>query len=159
MRRLYLSSLCLLASVTAVMIAAPARCAQIQVYIHATRTTLLADGKQQADIIAEVRDPNGRQVNGFEVQFLLTGGGTLDETQVEAFGGVAHTRLTSATLPGQAKITATVVNGGGAVSNVLDILYTDDPEETFQGNNYVLVTGSAYLSYSATITDRIIEAQ
>jgi hypothetical protein len=157
MRRYLLSTLCLAAPIAVAISARPAQAAPVQVTIRATRAVLLADGKQQTDIIADVRDVNGRTLSAVEVQFQLIGGGTLTQTRVQAFGGTAHTQLISATIPGTAHITATAIGGG--VSNVLDVIYTDDPDETFQGNGYVLVTGSAYLAYSASLMDRVIEAQ
>jgi hypothetical protein len=160
MRRHLLSSLCYLATPVCIALSARAvSAAPAQVTIHATRAVLLADGKQQTDILAEVRDANGRQLNGVEVQFQLIGGGSLSETRVVAAGGVAHTQLTAASVAGVAHLTATAIGGSFGVSNVLDIIYTDDPSDTFLGNSYVLVTGPAYLAYSASITDRIIEAQ
>jgi hypothetical protein len=161
MRRPFHPSLWLALLICAVVCAMPARAALVQVTIRTTRAVLLADGKQQAQILAEVRDSNGRTINGAEVQFQLIGGGSLSETRVESFGGTAQTQLTSASIAGVAHLTATatVAGGGVGVSNVLDIIYTDDPDETFLGNSYVQVTGPAYLAYSATVTDRIIEAQ
>src|SRR5579863_1499916 len=107
MRRHVISSLYLAAPLCLALSAAPARAAQVQVTIRATRGVLLADGKQQTDILADVRDINGRQVNGAEVQFQLIGGGTLTQTTVQVFGGLAHTQLISASIAGVAHITAT----------------------------------------------------
>ncbi|HLV81185.1 MAG TPA: invasin domain 3-containing protein, partial [Chthonomonadaceae bacterium] len=123
------------------------------IVLRATRTALLADGKQSTDLIAEVRDSSGRPAGtGIQVQFQTTAG-TLSSPTAETFGGVARARLTSASVPGVAHVTAFT---SGGVSTTLDILFSNDPADTFAGNNYILVTGKGYLSYSAM--DRAIEA-
>lgn len=121
--------------------------------LRATRSALLADGKQTTDILAEVRDTSGRPGAAFsDVQFQ-TSAGTLSASHAPTIGGVARVRLTAPAVAGVAHVTA-FAPGGGAGS--LDILITDDPSATFEGNNYMLVTGSGYLAYS--VTDRVIEA-
>ncbi len=122
------------------------------VNLRATRSALLADGKQTTTIRAEVRDNTGRYAaENTLVQFSTTLG-TLSASQAPTHGGIATVTLTSPTT-GEARVTA--FTSGGA-SNPLLVLFTDDPEATFQGNNYMLFTGSSYLAYSAT--DKVIEA-
>lgn len=121
--------------------------------LRATRSALLADGKQSTDLIADVRDSSGRAVsNGVMVQFQTTAG-TLTEPSAQTFGGVARVRLTSAPIAGVAHVTAFAAGA----SDTLEIVFTDDPAATFEGNNYMLATATGYLAYSAT--DRVIEAQ
>ena len=118
--------------------------------LHANKSALLADGKQQAELFVTVQ---GNVVSNSEVTFTTTKG-TLRESRVRFFGGSAHTTLTSAPIAGYADVTAFV---NGAASNTLRIEFTDDPEATFEGNNYILITGKGYLAYSAN--DKIIEAE
>lgn len=124
------------------------------VTLSATRDVILADGKQQTLIIADVRDQNGNPLNGALVLFQTTAG-TLTQTRVTAVGGIAQTRLISAPFPTVAEVTAIAEGAGVGASNALQIEFTNDPEETVEGGNYLLFTGK-YLAYSAT--DRIIEA-
>ncbi len=127
--------------------------AQTTVTLRATRTALLADGKHTTDLIADIRDSSGRPVgNNVFVQFQTTSG-QLSESRAQTLGGVARVRLTSAAIAGVAHVTAVAP---GSISAVLDIVFTDDPDATFEGNSYILATGTSYLAYSAT--DRIIEA-
>ncbi len=114
----------------------------------------MADGKQSTDLRAFVRDSSGRPVgNNVEVQFQTTAG-TLSSVHAQTFGGIATVRLVSAPIPGIAKVTAVTA---GASSDVLEIVFTDDPAALFEGNAYISVSGSGYLAYSAT--DRVIESQ
>ncbi len=122
--------------------------------LRSSRSTLLADGKQSADVIAEVRDSSGRIAgNGVNVQFQTTLG-TLSQQQSQTFSGIARVRLTSSQLSGLAHVTAFSTGGGNAV---LDLLFTSDPQDLFQGNTFMQIGGSSYLAYSAT--DRVVEAQ
>jgi hypothetical protein len=134
--------------------AAPVRAAAIgTINLTATRTTLLAGGKQTTVLRAEVRDGNGRPVGTNVIVQFQTTGGTLSQTQAQAIGGIAQVNLTSAANAGVATVTATVA--GQAIST-LQVLFTDDPEATFEGNNYMLFASTGYMAYSAT--DRAIEA-
>lgn len=128
---------------------------QVYVRLQATQYVLLADGKQQTVIRADVHDVNGRLINGRGVQFQTTSG-SLSQTRVTTLNGIAETRLISSSVVGTAHITALVEGGFAAISNVLDVEFTDDPEALVTGNNYFLATGS-YLEYSAT--DKMIEAR
>ncbi len=120
--------------------------------LSATRSTLLADGKHTTVIRADVRDSSGRPVStGVSVQFQTTSG-TLSQTIATAINGMATVNLTSSPIAGVAHVTASVP--GQSVSTI-DVLFTDDPEATFEGNNYMAFSASSYLSYSAT--DRIID--
>lgn len=143
---LWIAALALLSILTSL----PANAVQT-ITLRATRTTLLADGKQQCDLFVNIQGAG--ITTSADVTFTTTKG-TLKQTRVRALGGVATTSLTSAPLVGYADVTAFV---NGAVSNVIRIEFTDDPDATFEGNNYMLVTGAGYLAYSAT--DKIIEAQ
>ncbi|MCW3052624.1 MAG: Organic solvent tolerance protein OstA [Chthonomonadales bacterium] len=124
--------------------------------LTATRTTLLADGKHTTILRAEVRDGSGRPAgNGVVVQFQITGagGGTLSQQQAQTIGGIAQVTLTSSPTAGVSTVSATVP--GQAVATI-DVLFTDDPAATFEGNNYMMFAASGYMAYSAT--DRAIEA-
>ena len=121
--------------------------------LTATRTTLLADGKHTTVLRAEVRDASGRPVGTNVIVQFQTTSGTLSQTQAQAIGGFAQVNLTSSPISGVANVTATVA--GQSVATI-EILFTDDPAATFEGNNYMLFAASGYMAYSAT--DRAIEA-
>lgn len=121
--------------------------------LTATRTTLLAGGKQTTVLRAEVRDSTGRPVGTNVIVQFQTNQGTLSQTQAQAIGGIAQVNLTSAANAGVATVTATVA--GQSIATI-EILFTDDPQATFDGNNYMLFAATGYMAYSAT--DRAIEA-
>lgn len=122
--------------------------------LRANRTVLLANGKDAVELIADVRDPGGRQLNTPVNIRFQTNRGTLTASSALTFGGRATTTLTSV-VTGIAQISAFAPNVGW--SNTLEIVFTDDPEAMFQGNAYITASGSNYLAYSTT--DRVIEAQ
>ena len=130
---------------------APARAVQT-ITLRATRTTLLADGKQQCDLFVNITGT--APGSNVDVAFTTTKG-TLKQNHVRALGGVATTSLTSSPIVGYADVTATT--SGAGFSNTVRIEFTDDPDATFEGNNYMRVSGAGYLAYSAT--DKVIEAQ
>lgn len=141
--------------VTLLIVARLSQCAAAgiaTVSLRATRNALLADGKQTTTVRAEVRDNTGRFAAENTLVQFQTNVGILSSSQAPTHGGTATVTLHSATT-GVARVTAFVAGG---VSAPLEILFTDDPEATFQGNNYMLFTGSSYLAYSAT--DKAIEA-
>jgi hypothetical protein len=122
--------------------------------LQTTRSALLSDGKQTTEVRAFVRDASGRLVTTpTEVQFQTTAG-TLSAPSATTFGGVARVRLTSANVPGTAHITAFAPGGG---NDVIDVLFSDDPNDLFEGNAYINMTGGKSVSYSAS--DRILMAQ
>ncbi len=124
--------------------------------LHDSRDTILDDGKQQSIIFANVRDSSGNPITGATVNFS-TSAGTLSETRVTTVNGIARTRLTSSTSPGVATVTAAAVGAGADGStDVIQIVFTDDPQATVAGNDFIVMTGK-YLVYS--VTDHIIEAE
>jgi len=123
------------------------------IVLRASRVAVLNDGRDYTEIIAEVRDSSGSFVpDGTPVTFSTNlgqfGGGATIGTR----SGTARVRLTSQQ-KGTATITAAV--GGGGFQK-MDVVFTDDPTETFQGNTYVAVQSTGALLYSAG--HRIIEA-
>lgn len=123
------------------------------VHLRAFRTVLLADGKHTTDLMATVIDSSGRQSTGNVMVQFTTTAGQLTQSQVFTdFSGVARTRLTSASTPGVAKVVA--ITPGGT-PDTIDIEFTDDPEATYAGNNYMSFAAKTYLAYAAT--DRVIE--
>src|SRR5260221_11634946 len=108
------------------------------VQLTATRYPLLADGKHSTILRAYVRDSGGRFVGeNVMVQFQPTSG-NLSAPSAFTQGGVASVALTSAT-KGTAHVTAYVPGGA---SPPLDIVFTDDPEAAFEGNNYMLFSAN-----------------
>lgn len=123
------------------------------IVLRASRIAVLNDGRDYTEIIAEVRDSGGRFVpDGTAVTFNTNLGQFTGSTTVGTRAGTARIRLTS-----QQKGTATVTaaTGGGGFQKT-DILFTDDPTETYQGNAYVAVQATGSVLYSAG--HRIIEA-
>lgn len=119
--------------------------------LTATNHVILADGKHTTTIRAEVRDTSGRPVTDNTIVQFQTTAGNLSQSQAETRGGIATVTLTSAPLPGIAKITAFATGVA-----TLEVLFTDDPQETFDGNLYLNFTAGNYLAYIAT--EKVIEA-
>lgn len=132
--------------------ATPARAAVQTVRLSASRLTVLNDGRDYTEIIAEIRDSGGNLVpDGTQVNFTTNLGVFGSSSSAPTRAGAARIRLTSPQ-KGVATVQATVV---GATER-LDIQFTDDPEATFQGNGYVAIQSDDALLYSAS--DRIVEA-
>ena len=121
--------------------------------LSAHHVALLADGKHTTTLQVQVRDSSGRSVADNTIVQFSTNSGTISPSSVPTRGGIATATLTSAQIAGVARITAF---SSGGVSNVLEILYTDDPEATIGGSSYVSFSSASYLAYSST--DRVIES-
>ncbi len=119
--------------------------------LRATRYVLLSNGREKTQLRAEVREANGKQVSNVDVQFFTTLG-VLSQNRAQTFGGVAQVELSSA-ISGVAKVTANV---RGAVTEPIEVSFTDDAEALYQGKSYIEVSGSNYLAYS--VADKVIEA-
>lgn len=124
--------------------------------LTSSRFAALSDGRETLEIIAEVRDSSGRYAqDGTAVSFTTNLGIFADggpSTQAATGSGSARVRLASQQ-KGTATVTASVPGGG---FQRLQILFTDDPAETFEGNAYVSVQASGSLIYAAA--ERVIEA-
>ncbi|MCC6730527.1 MAG: hypothetical protein IT208_14425 [Chthonomonadales bacterium] len=132
------------------------RCGVPTLSLRSSRGAALNDGRDTVEVIAEVRDSAGRYVpDGTSVTFT-TNLGTFAQAgvsqTVQTRAGTARARI-SAQVKGTATVTA-VVDGGGFAR--YDLIFTDDPEDTFEGNAYLAASGAGSLLYSAT--DRVIEA-
>jgi hypothetical protein len=112
-----------------------------------SRSVLLSDGRDSTQICTEVRDTSGRLVpDGTTVNFNTSLGafqraGTSASATTQA--GTARVLLTSPT-KGTAVVTAASAGGG---FERIEITFTDDPTETFEGNSYAVVTGDSSLIY------------
>lgn len=148
---------CLIALTVLILISAAQCCTAAGVNtirLSASRMALMADGKQTTDLSANVRDGSGRPVSGVQVLFSTTAGQLSQAQQTTDFSGAAHVRLTSAPQPGVAHVIATASTGA---VDTIDVEFTDDPEATFAGNNYLSFAAKTYLAYSAS--DRIVTGE
>ncbi len=122
-----------------------------------SRYAALNDGRDSVEIIAEIRDSSGSFVpDGTAVVFNTNIGSFEREgpsATVRTRAGSARVLLTSQQ-KGPATVTATVSGGG---FQKVDVLFTDDPAETFQGNSWVSVTANGGLVYCAG--ERTIDAR
>lgn len=131
-------------------------CAVPTIRLYSSRSAVLSDGKDSCEVVADVCDATGRTItDGTEVAFstslgLFAQSGTSASAYTRS--GNARVRISSPQ-KGTATITATVSGGGFARC---EVVFTDDPSETFQGNSYVVVRGDGALMYAAG--ERIIEA-
>ena len=124
--------------------------AQNIITLRSTRASLLSNGRDSINLIAEIRDITGRPFTGNALVRFSTTLGNLSSVQAQAFGGIAQVTLRSS-VAGTAQVVASAPNAG--VSQPLEVVCTNDPEAMFQGNNYVSIQGSSYLAYSATLRE------
>ena len=121
-----------------------------------TRQAVLSDGRDYTEVVAEVRDSSGRlSPDGTTVNLTTTLGAFAQAgttTSVTTRAGTARARLVSPR-KGTATITAAVAGGG---FQQCEVLFTDDPSQTFEGNAYVVIDADGPLLYAAG--ERIIEA-
>jgi len=121
-----------------------------------SRFAALSDGRDTLEVIAEVRDGTGRYAaDGTSVTFTTNLGIFADggpSTKAGTRSGSARVRLASQQ-KGAATVTASVPGGG---FQKLEVIFTDDPSETFEGNTFVAVEATGALIYAAA--ERIIEA-
>jgi hypothetical protein len=126
------------------------------ILLSASRSAVLADGRDYTELIAEVRDSSGNLVPDGTVVTFSTNLGVFAEggpaATAKTRAGSARVKLNSAS-KGEATITAAVEGGGFAK---LEITFTDDPSETFKGNTFISIQSSGSLIYSAE--DRVVEA-
>lgn len=151
------SSLCFLIIGTLLLMGSKSSLAAggpVTIRLFATHYAILADGAHSTTLRAEVRDDRGRYVTDSNTVQFHTTAGTLSPSQSPIYNGIATTTLTSSPIAGIAHVHATTFSGGG--SPPIEVIFTDDPKATFEGNNYMLIVGTGYLAYSAT--DKVIEA-
>jgi hypothetical protein len=126
------------------------------ILLTSSRFAALSDGRDSVEIIAEVRDGSGRFVpDGTAIVFTTNVGMFQREgpsATVRTRSGSARVLLTSQS-KGIATVSATMSGGG---FQKIEVTFTDDPEETFQGNAWLSVTSNGGLSYLAA--ERIIDA-
>lgn len=121
------------------------------IQLTASRMVVLADGRDTTEIIAEVRDATGSYVpDGTVVNFTTTRGVFQGSSTAQTRAGVARVRL-SCQQAGTATVTAAVIGR----AETLEITFTNDPSDTFQGNLFAAVQGGSVV-YSADY--RVIEA-
>ena len=126
------------------------------VKLTATRTAVLNDGRDATELIAEIRDSSGRPVpDGTSVTFHTSLGNFAENATVQTRSGTARIRLTSPQ-KGTAIITAQTSGAYAGGVQKIEITFTDDPSETFQGNNYIVADSNDSLLYAAA--ERVVEA-
>ena len=126
------------------------------VKLTASRTAVLNDGRDATELIAEIRDSNGRLVpDGTQITFHTNLGTFAENPTVQTRAGSARIRLTSPQ-KGTALITAQTSGAYAGGVQKIEIVFTDDPSQTFQGNNYIVIDSNDSLLYAAV--ERVIEA-
>ncbi len=123
------------------------------IHLTCTRSAVLDDGKDYAEIIAEPIDSTGSPMpDGTEVTFTTNLGTFSPSAVVRVQGGAARVRISS-TQVGDATVQA-IIPGGGLAKT--DIIFTNNPADTVQGNMYVTIESKGALIYSAS--DRVVQA-
>jgi len=122
--------------------------------LRATHMTLLADGKQSTDIIADLCDGSGKPFGAnIIVQFSATVGQLSSAQAVTNASGEARVRLTSDPIVGTCHVSTFTP---GATVDTIDIAFTDVPVAPSVVQNSMAFQAKDFLAYSAN--DRIIQA-
>lgn len=118
--------------------------------LEAEKTLLRADGRSTSILTARVFDDRGAAVpDGTRIQFSTTLG-RLDTLTAETRGGFARVTLTAADQPGVATITANLETGG-AVPARRQITFSNDAQETNQGDRWLRIEKSSYIGYALNL--------
>ena len=121
-----------------------------------SRTAVMNDGKDNTEVIAEVRDASGNLApDGTQVSFTTSLGQFAPAPVAATRAGNARVRLTS-NQRGTATVTASAGGNFAGAFQKVDVTFTDDPAETYQGNAYVAMQSNNALVYSAG--DKIVDA-
>jgi hypothetical protein len=122
-----------------------------QIVLSPAPAIIMADGYSQSTITATVSLLGGSQApDGVTVHFSTTLG-VLSEYTATTVGGVARVKLTSASLPGKATVSATYTYQGSGANSSIDVEFTDDKStanKDFRDDQLVEISSDSYLSYS-----------
>src|SRR5436305_1001747 len=120
--------------------------AQATISLTASRPSVLSDGKDMTELIAEVRDSAGHLApDGTAVNFLTSMGQFDNASAQTTRAGSARIHLRS---PQKGTATVTATSGLGGLAKI-EIVFTDDPSETFLGNAFATVFSNNSTIYSA----------
>ena len=114
----------------------------------------LADGRSTITVTAEVRDSSGQLVPDGTIVVFETTLGQLREATVPTQNGFARAILQASSIPGTAKLRATVQKFGSAAS--IDVLFVGDRSMLSSASDYIEIYAPRDMAYS--LEDKIVQA-
>ena len=147
-------ALCLLLVVVLLFAAAQVVCAPATytMWLKAHPQAIVADGRSETTISAEVRDSTGQPVPDGTIVNFTTSVGTI-EREGRTVAGVARVQLQSSVTIGTAMVSA-VASTGNAVAT-LRVDFLEKGTEMF-GESFITVSSKSYLGYD--VNSRLVDA-
>ncbi len=149
MRISFLVLVVLIIGLDSPLIAAPAN---FTMWLKAHPQAIVADGRSQTTITAEVRDPNGRTVPDGTIVEFTSSTGSIDRTARTA-AGIARARLQSSLTVGTAMISAVVINGNAVGQIQVDFLA---PGTEMFDESFITITSKTHLG--CDVEGRIVDS-
>lgn len=143
----YLSlTLCVILLLTSMFFGAPTRAAVINtIRLSANPSAIYADGRSICSVSAEVRDSSGSLVaDGVQVRFS-TSLGVID-TSATTVAGVARAMLRSGVQPGQAMVSAVLIDGQAVAQVQVQFL---TPGSRMDTDACLTISSDRYLAYAS----------
>lgn len=129
--------------------AAPVR---FTMFLKAHPQAIVADGRSETTISADVRDSNGNPVaDGTTVDFTSSLG-TI-ERSAHTMGGVANVRLQSSAVVGTAMLSAVVENGNAVAQLRVDFL---EPGTEMFNDSFIAISSKKHLGYD--VNEKIVDS-
>lgn len=120
--------------------------------LRAHPQAIIADGRSETAISAEVRDSSGRAVSDGTIVDFTVSIGTIERT-ARTIGGVARVRLQSTVKVGTAMVSAVVANGNAVAQLRVDFL---EPGTQMFDESFITVASKKYLGYD--VNARIVDS-
>lgn len=129
--------------------AAPTR---FTMFLKAHPQAIVADGRSETTISAEVRDPSNRPVPDGTVVNFTASVGTIERT-ARTTAGVARVQLQSPAVVGSAMVSAVVENGNAVGQLRVDFL---EPGTEMFNDSFITVSSKKHLGYD--VEERIVDS-
>jgi hypothetical protein len=126
--------------------------ATFTLWLRAHPQAIVADGRSETTISAEVRDPNGNPVPDGTIVDFTSSIGTIERT-ARTSAGVARARLQSAVNVGTAMVSAVVTNGNAVGTIRVDFL---TPGTEMFDESFITISSKKYLGYD--VNGRVVDA-
>lgn len=126
--------------------------ANFTLWLKAHPQAIVADGRSQTTITAEVRDTRGNAVPEGTVVEFTTNSGTI-ERSARTIGGIARVRLQSTVTVGTAMVSAVVINGNAVGQIRVDFLA---PGTEMFDESFIIISSKSHLGCDTD--NRIVDA-
>lgn len=136
-------------TVSAGLNAAPAR---FSMYLKAHPQAIVADGRSETTISADVRDQLGKPVSDGTVVNFTSSVGAI-ERSAQTTAGVARVRLQSPAVVGTAMVSAVVENGNVVAQLRVDFL---EPGTEMFSDSFITISSKKHLGYD--VNERIVDS-